>query len=163
GAHETRDGIYETARTAAKALRDDEVMKWVTPQPGLPCFDPARFPDSTDTLYLLSESRSYAAPLIAAMTDLVLRAGVRRAQQLGAARRGAARPRRGGASTPANDRHAGRGCQHLPDRRPSRPVQLLGQPRDMPGHHPAVLRAGRDRMGSKRHGRLVGRGDGQAH
>ena len=83
GAHETRDGIYETARTAAKALRDDEVLKWFTPQPGVPCFDAARFPDSTDTLYLLSESRSYAAPLIAAITDLVIRAGVRRAQQLG--------------------------------------------------------------------------------
>ena len=83
GAHETRDGIYETARTAAKALRDDEVMKWVTPQPGLPRFDPGSFPASTDALYLLSESRSYAAPLIAAMTDLVMRAAVRRAQQSG--------------------------------------------------------------------------------
>ena len=83
GAHETRDGIYETARTAAKALRDGEVMRWVTPQPGMPCFDPVTFPDSTDTLYLLSESRSYAAPLIAAITDLVIRAAVRRAQQCG--------------------------------------------------------------------------------
>jgi type IV secretory pathway TraG/TraD family ATPase VirD4 len=83
GAHETRDGIYETARTAAKALRDDEVMRWLTPQPGLPCFNPASFPASTGTLYLLSESRSYAAPLIAAITDLVIRAAVRRAQQSG--------------------------------------------------------------------------------
>src|SRR6202043_1951265 len=53
GAHETRDGIYETARTAAKALRDDDVMRWVTPQPGLPSFDPGTFPASTGTLYLL--------------------------------------------------------------------------------------------------------------
>lgn len=83
GAHETRDGIYETARTAAKALRDDEVMRWVTPQAGLPSFDPGSFPASTDTLYLLSESRSYAAPLLAAITDLVIRAAVRRAQQSG--------------------------------------------------------------------------------
>jgi type IV secretory pathway TraG/TraD family ATPase VirD4 len=83
GAHETRDGIFETARTAAKALRDGEVMRWVTPQPGLPCFNPVAFPGSTDTLYLLSENRSYAAPLLAALVDLVIRAGVRRAQQCG--------------------------------------------------------------------------------
>jgi hypothetical protein len=83
GAHETRDGIYQTARTAAKALRDDQVMRWVTPQPGLPVLNPAAFPASTDTLYLLSEQRHYAAPLIAAITDLVIRAGIRRAQQSG--------------------------------------------------------------------------------
>jgi hypothetical protein len=83
GAHETRDGIYETARTAAKALRDEAVMRWVTPQPGLPVLNPASFPCSSDTLYLLSESRHYAAPLIAAITDLVIRAGLRRAQQSG--------------------------------------------------------------------------------
>lgn len=83
GAHETRDGIYETARTAAKSLRDEQVMRWVTPQPGLPVLRPASFPGSTDTLYLLSESRHYAAPLIAAVTDLVIRAGLRLAQQSG--------------------------------------------------------------------------------
>src|ERR1022692_4848148 len=81
GAPETRDGIYETARTAAKALRDDQVMRWITPQPGLPAFTPASFPGSTGTLYLLSESRSYAAPLIAAAADLVIRAGIGRARQ----------------------------------------------------------------------------------
>jgi type IV secretory pathway TraG/TraD family ATPase VirD4 len=83
GAPETRDGIYETARTAAKALRDDQVMRWITPQTGLPAFTPASFPGSTGTLYLLSESRSYAAPLIAAAADLVIRAGIRRARQSG--------------------------------------------------------------------------------
>jgi type IV secretory pathway TraG/TraD family ATPase VirD4 len=83
GAHETRDGIYETARTAAKSLRDEQVMRWVTPQPGLPVLTPASFPGSTDTLFLLSESRHYAAPLIAAITDLVIRAGLRLAQQSG--------------------------------------------------------------------------------
>lgn len=83
GAPETRDGIYETARTASKALRDDDVIRWVTPQPGLPVFSPASFPASTGTLYLLSESLSYAAPLIAAVTDLVIRSGLRLAQQSG--------------------------------------------------------------------------------
>lgn len=84
GAPETRDGIYETARTAAKALRDEEILKWVTPQPGLPVFHPGDFPGrGNSTLYLLSESLSYAAPLIAAVTDLVIRSGLRRAQQSG--------------------------------------------------------------------------------
>ena len=31
GAPETRDGVYETARTAAQCLRDEAIMAWVTP------------------------------------------------------------------------------------------------------------------------------------
>jgi type IV secretory pathway TraG/TraD family ATPase VirD4 len=58
-------------------------MRWVTPQRGLPAFRPADFPASTDTLFLLSESLSYASPLIAAITDVVIRAALRRAQQSG--------------------------------------------------------------------------------
>ena len=34
GAPETRDGIYQTARTAAKCLHDEEIMAWVTPPRG---------------------------------------------------------------------------------------------------------------------------------
>jgi Type IV secretory system Conjugative DNA transfer len=33
GAPETRDGIYQTARTAAKCLNDEDIMRWVTPSP----------------------------------------------------------------------------------------------------------------------------------
>jgi len=83
GAPETRDGIYETARTAAKALRDDEVIKWVTPQEGLPAFRPGSLLRGTGTLYLQSESLSYAAPLIAAVADGVIRTGIRLAQMAG--------------------------------------------------------------------------------
>jgi type IV secretory pathway TraG/TraD family ATPase VirD4 len=83
GAPETRDGIYETARTAAKALRDDDIVRWVTPQDGLPVFSPRDFPVGGGTLYLLSESSSYAAPLLAATADLVIRSGLRIAQQSG--------------------------------------------------------------------------------
>jgi type IV secretory pathway TraG/TraD family ATPase VirD4 len=83
GAFETRDGIYETARTAAKSLRDDQVVRWVTPGEGLPRFTAADFPATTDTLYLLSESASYASPLIAAATDAVIRAGLSLAQRSG--------------------------------------------------------------------------------
>jgi type IV secretory pathway TraG/TraD family ATPase VirD4 len=85
GAPETRDGIFQTARTAAKCLHDDEIMAWVTPPRGrrLTAFDPLAFPVTCDTLYLLTESRSAAAPLIAALTDTTMRAGRRRAEQAG--------------------------------------------------------------------------------
>jgi len=85
GAPETRDGIYQTARTAAKAMTDPEIMAWVTPpQRGiLPVFDTDDFAASHDTLYLLSKSRSAAAPLIAALSDTAMRAAERRAERLG--------------------------------------------------------------------------------
>jgi type IV secretory pathway TraG/TraD family ATPase VirD4 len=85
GAPETRDGIYQTARTAAKAMTDPEIMAWVTPpQRGiLPVFDAEDFAASRDTLYLLSKSRSAAAPLIAALSDTAMRAAERRAERLG--------------------------------------------------------------------------------
>ena len=44
GAPETRDGIYQTARTAAKCLNDEDIMAWVTPprDKELPAFEPGR-------------------------------------------------------------------------------------------------------------------------
>src|ERR1019366_3891119 len=80
GAVETRDGIYQTARTAAKAMTDPEIMAWVTPprRRMLPVFDADEFAASRDTLYLLSKSRSAAAPLIAALSDTAMRAAERR-------------------------------------------------------------------------------------
>jgi type IV secretory pathway TraG/TraD family ATPase VirD4 len=85
GAPETRDGIYQTARTAAKAMTDPEIMAWVTPPQRriLPVFDAEDFAASRDTLYLLSKSRSAAAPLIAALSDTAMRAAERRAERLG--------------------------------------------------------------------------------
>jgi type IV secretory pathway TraG/TraD family ATPase VirD4 len=85
GAAETRDGIYQTARTAAKAMTDPEIMAWVTPprRRTLPVFDPDDFVAGRDTLYLLSKSRSAAAPLIAALSDTAMRAAERRAERMG--------------------------------------------------------------------------------
>ena len=85
GAVETRDGIYQTARTAAKAMTDPQIMAWVTPPRCgiLPVFDPDAFAASRGTLYLLSKSRSAAAPLIAALSDTVMRAAERQAERLG--------------------------------------------------------------------------------
>jgi type IV secretory pathway TraG/TraD family ATPase VirD4 len=84
GAPETRDGIYQTARTAAACLHDEETMPWVTPPAApLPVFSPAEFAASCDTLYLLTESRAAASPLIAALTDMTMRAGRRNAELAG--------------------------------------------------------------------------------
>ncbi|MFD3685641.1 type IV secretory system conjugative DNA transfer family protein [Nocardiopsis sp. NPDC058631] len=74
---ETRDGIYTTARTAARCLDDPQIMEWVTP-PGvrpLPEFEPRSFVTSKQTLHLLSKSRAASAPLIAALTDAIFLAG----------------------------------------------------------------------------------------
>jgi type IV secretory pathway TraG/TraD family ATPase VirD4 len=86
GAPETRDGIYETARTAAKCLQDPRIMAWVTELRGstVDRFDPDAFPVSRDTLYLLSkDGAGSSGPLVAALTDQVMRYGVRRAEGRG--------------------------------------------------------------------------------
>ncbi|KOX13704.1 hypothetical protein ADL05_18570 [Nocardiopsis sp. NRRL B-16309] len=85
GAPETRAGIYQTARTAAKCLRDPQIMKWVTPPTeDLDSFDPDVFVTSKQTLYLMSKAGAgAAAPLVAALTDRVLRAGENAAERQG--------------------------------------------------------------------------------
>lgn len=86
GAPETRDGVYETARTAAQCLRDDAIMAWVTQSSSsrLPAFDATTFPLGRDTLYLLSkDGAGAAAPLVAALADRVMRAAVRAAERAG--------------------------------------------------------------------------------
>ena len=85
GAPDTRDGIYETARTAAQCMTDEQIMAWVTPPAGrgMPVFDPAAFACSRETLYLLSEDLSAAAPLVAALTDTTIRAARRAAERAG--------------------------------------------------------------------------------
>jgi type IV secretory pathway TraG/TraD family ATPase VirD4 len=113
GAPETRDGIYETARTAASCLSDPIIMAWVTPpttltrdsEPRAADSGDRRAPDragpgvvagdmyaldidafvrSRDTLYLLSkDGAGSAAPLVAGLTDQVLRAAVHAAERHG--------------------------------------------------------------------------------
>jgi type IV secretory pathway TraG/TraD family ATPase VirD4 len=87
GAPETRDGVYETARTAARCLADPDIMAWVTPPAaGRPVAELATgtFPASSDTVYLLSkEGAGAASPLVAALADQVFRAAVRHAEAAG--------------------------------------------------------------------------------
>jgi len=84
---ETRGSVYFTARVAARCLRNPQITAWVTPPPagaGLAEFDAAAFPASRQTLYLLSkDGGGSAAPLVAALTDRVMRAGVGCAERAG--------------------------------------------------------------------------------
>jgi type IV secretory pathway TraG/TraD family ATPase VirD4 len=74
-----------SARTAASCLSDPRIMAWVTPPVApLPALDVTRFPDTTDTLYMLSkDGAGSASPLVAALTDQVLRAAVKTAETRG--------------------------------------------------------------------------------
>jgi type IV secretory pathway TraG/TraD family ATPase VirD4 len=101
---ETRGSVYFTARAATACLRDDQITAWVTPpdphgespvatDAGLPGgtqhgrvaeFRPESFPTSRQTLYLLSKDEGGSAgPLVAALTDRVLRCGVAAAERRG--------------------------------------------------------------------------------
>ena len=85
GADDTRQGIYQTARTAARCLRDPDITAWVTPpRRTLPRLDLREFIAGRDTLYLLSkDAGASAAPLVAALTDRVMRTGVLAAETHG--------------------------------------------------------------------------------
>jgi type IV secretory pathway TraG/TraD family ATPase VirD4 len=82
---ETRGSVYFTARTATKCLRNPQITAWVTPPPpGVrrDRFSSAAFPTSRQTLYLLSkDGGGSAAPLVAALTDRVMRDGVAAAER----------------------------------------------------------------------------------
>ena len=106
---ETRGSVYFTARAATACLRDDQITAWVTPPsthrtPGtnrcinpngdvgpvgtedaaMVEFLPEQFPTSRQTLYLLSKDEGGSAgPLVAALTDRVLRCGVVAAERRG--------------------------------------------------------------------------------
>jgi type IV secretory pathway TraG/TraD family ATPase VirD4 len=79
----TRYSIYVTASVAARCLRDPTITRWVKPC-SLPRFDPTAFVHSHDTLHLLSkDGGGSASPLVAALTDNVLHAGIREAEHAG--------------------------------------------------------------------------------
>ena len=93
---ETRGSVYFTARVAAKCLRNPQITAWITP-PTNPIvtgpdgtavrveqFRPAALPTSKQTLYLLSkDGGGSAAPLVAALTDRVMRAATLAAERAG--------------------------------------------------------------------------------
>jgi type IV secretory pathway TraG/TraD family ATPase VirD4 len=73
-----RGSTYGTAQRMARALVNPSLLAWVTPDAGLPSFDPARFPASADTLYALSrEGEGSGGPFVAALTAHVCEAAER--------------------------------------------------------------------------------------
>lgn len=82
-AEETQSGIFQNARTALSALRDESVLAWVTPDDTRPGFDPERFATSTDTLYLLSKKGGPASAVVAALADAVFTAAAEAGERAG--------------------------------------------------------------------------------
>ncbi|MFC7872018.1 type IV secretory system conjugative DNA transfer family protein [[Kitasatospora] papulosa] len=82
-AEETQSGIFQNARTAVSALRDERVMAWVTPAKDRPRFNPEAFATSKDTLYLLSKKGGPASAIVAGLADAVFTAGVEEAERHG--------------------------------------------------------------------------------
>ncbi|MFE1230566.1 type IV secretory system conjugative DNA transfer family protein [Streptomyces sp. NPDC058745] len=82
-AEETQSGIYQNARTAMSALRDEKVLAWVTPDKHLPRFDPEHFATSKDSLYLLSKKGGPAAAIVAGLADAVFTAGAEAGERHG--------------------------------------------------------------------------------
>ncbi|NHC16209.1 type IV secretory system conjugative DNA transfer family protein [Motilibacter deserti] len=86
-AEETRSGVFFNARSALACLRNPEITAWVTPPTSANAdsieeFDATAFPTSRQTLYLLSkDGGGSAAPLVAALTDRVLREAVAAAER----------------------------------------------------------------------------------
>ena len=71
GATDTREGIFQTARTGARCLRSEQILQWVTPpRAGLDELELRSFIGSTDTVYLMSkDGAGSAAPLLAGFLD----------------------------------------------------------------------------------------------
>ncbi|MEV5774232.1 TraM recognition domain-containing protein [Streptomyces antimycoticus] len=82
-AEETQSGIYQNARTAVSALRDEKVLAWVTPDKHHPKFDPEHFATSKDTLYLLSKKGGPSSAVVAALADAVFTAGAEAGERHG--------------------------------------------------------------------------------
>jgi type IV secretory pathway TraG/TraD family ATPase VirD4 len=82
GATETREGIYENARTAVQCLRNPDIMRWVAPHPALNELDIHTLITNAETLYLMAkEDRTSAGPLVAAMVDAIFTTATEHAEQ----------------------------------------------------------------------------------
>ncbi|MGI5484992.1 type IV secretory system conjugative DNA transfer family protein [Streptomyces lavendofoliae] len=82
-AEETQSGIFQNARTAVSALRDEKTLAWVTPDKHRPRFAPEHFATSRDTLYLLSKKGGPMSAVVAACADAVFTAGAEAGERHG--------------------------------------------------------------------------------
>ncbi|OYO15524.1 conjugal transfer protein TraG [Enemella evansiae] len=73
---EQRGGVVGTARKMVPWLRSPAILRWVTPQPGMPQFDEFAFITSTQTVYAVSrEGAGTARAVMGALTVAILQAG----------------------------------------------------------------------------------------
>jgi len=92
-AEETRESVYEYARTACRCLRNPDIMKWVIPpsiqlqgsvvddRGNLIEFHPHDFAATRQTMYLMSkDGAASAAPLVAALADRLMVEATRMAE-----------------------------------------------------------------------------------
>lgn len=74
-----RDGVIGTCRKLVRWMRNEQLLRWVTPQSSndpRPQFDPTKFVVSTETLYLISkEGAGTARAITAALAVATMRAG----------------------------------------------------------------------------------------
>ncbi|WP_244178721.1 type IV secretory system conjugative DNA transfer family protein [Streptomyces rubellomurinus] len=82
-AEETQSGIYQNARTAISALRDEKVLAWMLPDRHRPQFRPEEFALSRDTLYLLSKKGGASSAVVAALADSVFTAATEAGERHG--------------------------------------------------------------------------------
>lgn len=76
-----RGGVFGTALSLLKFVRNPRIREWITPRDDRPEFVPEQFVASTDTLYSLSlEGPGSAAPLVGALVDHVIDAARERAR-----------------------------------------------------------------------------------
>jgi type IV secretory pathway TraG/TraD family ATPase VirD4 len=83
---ETRGSVFFTATAGMASLRDRDISRWVTPSAGLEEFDPQRFPETRETLYMLSkgmEGGTSAAALVSALTSELFTAAERASERQG--------------------------------------------------------------------------------
>ena len=156
GADVTAKGIFQTARTATKALtsRADPALDHPTgtpganPAPTCPSSTPGPSCDHTPaTLHLLSkEGAGTAAPVVAALVDRILEVAELTAQA------------RGGRLDPPVVAVLDEAANICPIRDTAPALQPLRLPRHPGPHHAAELPTRRRGLGQPRHGRpLVGR------
>lgn len=72
---EQRGGVVGTARKMVPWLRSPAILRWVTPQDGMPAFDEFAFVGSTQTVYAISrEGAGTARAVMGALTVAILEA-----------------------------------------------------------------------------------------
>ena len=161
GADETVASSRQTLQQVIEPLALRKVLRWVTPRPGVPVFDPRAFVTSTDTLVLVADAN--ANTNVAPLCSMLLQEVVDAAKSIAtpAARRS---DRPAGPHRRRRD-HERRPAAQAPSAGHRRPrVRAAAGPRRavaQPGQ--AATRQRRRRRAARQHGRRAGHGWADRH